>query len=58
MGGVIELEEPEEIGQETGSLGSADSRKTKPGFDFLDDIPEDREDDELENVRKRDRKRT
>jgi hypothetical protein len=58
MGGVIELEETEEIGQETSSLGSADSRKTKPGFDFLDDIPEDREDDELENVRKRDRKRT
>ncbi len=56
IGGMIEVEEMEGKDQETNSVCSGESRRTRAGFEFLEEIPEDRE-DELEEVRKTDRKR-
>jgi hypothetical protein len=57
IGGLIQVEELECKEQETGSVGSGESRRTKAGFEFLEEIPDDKEDEELEEVRKTDRKR-
>ncbi len=57
FGGVIQLEEEVPVEEDSCSMDSGESRKTKAGFGFLDEIPEDREDEELEEVRKGDRKR-
>jgi hypothetical protein len=57
IGGFIHVEEVEGKEQETGSIGSGESRRTKAGFEFLGEIPDDKEDAELEEVRKTDRKR-
>ncbi len=51
------MEEVDSMEQDSCSVESGESRKTKAGFEFLDEIPEDREDEELEEVRKNDRKR-
>jgi hypothetical protein len=57
IGGLIEVEEMDGKDQETNSVCSGESRRTSAGFEFLDEIPEDGKDEELEEVRKTDRKR-
>jgi hypothetical protein len=57
IGGMVQVEELDGREHETSSVGSGDSKRTRAGFEFLEEIPEDREDEELEEVRKRDRKR-